>query len=602
MTPPLYCSVCAVEVVNFAGKHVAEANCLTLELIEDALKCDLFEEKSRNRKVVCRFPPREPGRTNRNGESKRVKHDKAVQAASVIRRWKASGFTEHVKFYMQVNHPRLLQFLRQHHDLDFGPAAEGALQPIAVPERSTETPMSQVGNDEACGAQVQEEQDRSSTETPAPGFADDFWDAHMHEALPEMSTSGFLDDPEKDPPQLRPDCVQTPSPSDGLFESIAVSDSDDLWDDEELLCDDELWETRDFSFPSVESDPQSVKECEGGKVHRFALPKRQRATHRDAFEKIKAQLVLTDEETSTMLRIWLKLKPVEDWENFTTDGRLLARPARRYLQKIKPRKVTCGLGISQGVPWHNETKRSEMLLRYATTGTTVAESDIRAYGDCLDFGVEESLLLQSPGNLDPSKHRNLLARIHAANPNLLSLPLLKLVSPSLYHDEMVTPNPKRSKMNYFSLKFHLDGVQIAKNSTASGALPISFAIHKVCAYDPETGEVDQTGGMLVPVRFASVHVTTVFHGRSKCDLYQLTEHWHSEEFRLHPDRFQRADEKRRKLVVEQLLRIGDTPIKAWLTGTLFFSYRYNTTQHSQYCCILYIQGGHIKTLPILKGL
>ena len=61
-----------------------------------------------------------------------------------------------------------------------------------------------------------------------------------------------------------------------------------------------------------------------------------------------------------------------------------------------------------------------MLTRFATTGTTIEEEKIKRRGDVLDFDVEKSLLMASPGNLNPKLHRKLLERVHHARPNLLS--------------------------------------------------------------------------------------------------------------------------------------------------------------------------------------
>jgi hypothetical protein len=84
-----------------------------------------------------------------------------------------------------------------------------------------------------------------------------------------------------------------------------------------------------------------------------------------AFERIKAALCLSDDDTTKMLKIWKNMKPVEDWEGFVTDGRLLAL---RHLRGI------------------------------------VQESSTRGMRPQDDFDLEKCLLLQAPGNLCPHKY------------------------------------------------------------------------------------------------------------------------------------------------------------------------------------------------------
>lgn len=117
-------------------------------------------------------------------------------------------------------------------------------------------------------------------------------------------------------------------------------------------------------------------------------------------------------------------------------------------------------------------------------------------------------------------------------------------------------------MNYFAVKWHADGVQIAKNSTKGSTTPISFSIHCVSPYDPATCSILEAQSLVVPSWMSPVFTTTVYHGTMKCDLFQLTQHWHGEEERLDPSRYVEG----RRLVVGCLARVADSIEKAYLAG------------------------------------
>jgi hypothetical protein len=176
--------------------------------------------------------------------------------------------------------------------------------------------------------------------------------------------------------------------------------------------------------------------------------------------------------------------------------------------------LVCGLKKPDLVPFHPLEKRQEMLERFERIGSTV-KPEGRPEGDCIDFDLEKCLLLQSPGNLCPVKYLMFLRRVHAARPNLLSSVFLRIVDPGLYYKEKFEPNPLRSKMNYFSLKWHVDGIQIAKNSTSAEGKPLSFMIDAVCPYDPETTKIatDPKIDLRIPPSQTTVHTLTVYHGR-----------------------------------------------------------------------------------------
>jgi hypothetical protein len=543
-----YCYICEKQVMNFANGRRSEkvgvlfpfADCLTVPLIEDILKTSAYEKRTAGAPPV-KNPPAEKSKTLSSG-SERAKRDNARSAASVLREWKAAGLTDNAKFYVKTNHHNLEDFLKSHHHIDVGERNAVA--------SSTDDGSAAQSNPEAAGGYPEATNEAADATVAVPAIV------------------CFED--EENYPWYESD-VLVPGLEDYESES-EVDDFEWIVDDEVDLEDDDESQQGASSagLESVEPSQASL-EVGGGtgesEVPLYTLEKRQ-ATHREAFEMIKATLVLTDEETSTMLAIWKNLQPVPDWKNFVTDGRLLARPAKNY-SHIKPRRVACGFTKADGVPYHDEEKQREMMERFAAKGHTVPEEKIQHWGDCVDFGIEDSLLMRSPGNLHPKGHKMLLKRVHAADPNMLSLPFLQIVDKELYNQERLKPNPLRSKMNFFSLKKHADGVQIAKNSTASEGLPVSFAIDKVAPYDPDTGTVDFKRAIVVPARMATVHTITVYHGRGKCDLFAMLQHCRDEEYRLHPGNRQPDDEassSSREMVVEMLMVIADTPMKAQLTG------------------------------------
>lgn len=360
-----------------------------------------------------------------------------------------------------------------------------------------------------------------------------------------------------------------------VYLDVDVPDSDADFnlsydEDDEAACggqdgcrDVPIWN----AFVNSDAPQASDNYLPAGWVH-YQYTKKQ-ATHRDAFEKIKAALCLSDEDTTKMLKIWKNMKPVEDWDNFVTDGRLLARPALRHLRGIAPRRVVCGLKKTDLVPYIPVAKRDAMLLRYQQTGCTVDPTG-RPKGDCIDFDLEKCLLLQSPGNLNPKGYLKFLKRVHAARPNLLSEDFVRLVDPQLYAREKLEHNDLRSKMNYFELKWHTDGIQIAKNSTSAEGKPISFMIDSICPYDPDKKQIitDEKHALRIPPSLTTVMTITVYHGRGKCCQFQFSEFWKNEEWRLSVKNDDALVLKSRRLVVGSLLTIADAPERSLNLGKL----------------------------------
>lgn len=527
------CKTCGAVIVNFTGwRNVDAANCLTMQLVQDVLKAEWFESRARDKTVIQKFPSRVNNRQCRvNSCSARSQCDNACKAASVIERWKANGINEHLRHYLRWNHAALTDFLESHHKLD-----------VQIEPASPATPIETIN------------QDQPPCLSPR-GSSDELDDCEANN-----SWSSVLGEEEDDGCQQVCDKLAYSVNADvgGCMESTDYCSSF-----EEMSDDSDSEEVLD----KLRSDPTEANSFGGVEEKKTYIMKKRRATHREVFEIFKAREFVTDELMSKLLTYWRMYMPKADWKNFTTNARnLSARTVRQHFKKFRIRKVVDGLKVTDGVPYHDRAKRLEMLARYeGPAGTTIEPEKIKSYGDCVDFNLEEALLMEGPGMLEPDKHLRLLRRIHAANPDLLSPHFLKIVDPVMYHMEWLVPNKNRSKMNYFALKWHADGVQIAKNSTKANCLPISFAVDRIAPYNPETQEVDESKCLVVPARFAPVCTTTVFHGRGKCDIFQLTEHWHAEECRLHPKR-QLGPGERRRLVIENRLRIGDSPIKAHFTG------------------------------------
>lgn len=517
MTPGLYCGLCEANVVNYTVNNVL-ANCLTLPRIEELISVDRFEKRLVEGAEIQKHPPCVKHKPLQSISTKSRKVN-ATHAAKVIESWKRSGISDHVRYYVTWNLPSLTSFLVSHHGLPFTAAIS---EPIPEPgffDENFESPR-------AC----------ESREIPASD------DSSEHGSF----TSRHSCDP------------VTAEASD----SATLDDSSEDWSSD----DDDG--SQNVKLGSCDDRSNGDDDDNGGDGFVKTRGRKKRATHRDIFEMIKAVYFLSDGLMTKILRLWAKYRPVEDWNNFPTDGRLLSnRSARHYMRKFKPRRVVCGLKTSDGVPFHKKDIRDDMLRRFDETGTTIdaATAALKPKGDCIDFDVEECLLLETPGVLEPEKLVRLLRLVHAANPDLLSPHFLRIVDMERFHDERLRPNPKRSRMNYFALKWHADGVQIAKNSRAPGCVPISFAIERVCPYNPETMEVDTSQVLVIPASASPVLATTVYHGIGKSDLFQMTQFWHSEEYRLHPRRVMPPGEQRR-IVVESRLRCGDTPIKALLTG------------------------------------
>jgi hypothetical protein len=500
----------------------------------------------------------------------------AKKAGQIIEKWRTPrGLPEAAKHYIREHHKQLAAFLKSHHHIETSLAED--IIPRDVPEptlqdrpRHTPSPIQHRGHSNdvpdggTAGIPVIQASPQSQRLQREPGNDESL------RLVPEIPTSNCTS-PQNSPEDscdtswvdfddLLP--IDVPD-SDG---DIAVSDSEDESRNNDLHLDIEQM----FGFldkaPFVSSTP--VNGGSGNSLPhgwRKYSPLKTRATHRQAFEKIKAALCLSDEEMSKILKIWKNLKPREDWDNFVIDGRLLARPALQHMRGIKPRTVVCGLKKPDLVPFKMEDRERKLEL-YKTIGSTVHPNLAKAEGDCIDFDFEKCMLLQSPGNLNPGLFLKFLQRVHAARPNLLSADFVKLADPDLFYNEKETPNPLRSKMNYFLIKWHLDGIQIAKNSTSSEGKPICFMIDSIYPYDPETKKFNETAGLRIPPSLTSVITITVYHGRGKCCQFQFAQHWKSEEWRLHIENNDPDVLRKRRMVIGYRLTIADSPERSLNLG------------------------------------
>lgn len=63
---------------------------------------------------------------------------------------------------------------------------------------------------------------------------------------------------------------------------------------------------------SDDSVDDAIERVDDASIIKYKLEKK-RATHRDAFEMIKALLFIPDEQMTKILGIWRRLRPVEGW-------------------------------------------------------------------------------------------------------------------------------------------------------------------------------------------------------------------------------------------------------------------------------------------------
>jgi hypothetical protein len=534
------CIVCGTsEKVNYTRKKNELANCLTQFLAEALLKTSEHEKDMvKSGKDGLKFPPEQKVKSL-SGTSRKSLHVNVSAAALVLESWKKNGLTLAASRYIRCYHAPLQTFLETHHGLHLAP------EPACLSEEFE--------------MQVDAYHDDSEHVTNS---SNECSSAFEQAAALDSGAAADLDqvDNSDDGIQVtRNDCIEIEQEGEDDFDEVeeASSESDDDFDHE-----------RGGTSVTLNSE---------------AAP---RVTHRQAFERIKATLMLSDSVMNKILSIWKKLKPVEDWDKFTTDARLLARPGKMYMAELPIRKVICGLSVKDGIPYHDAQKKEEMLQRFATTGTALDVTEKTIFGDVVDFSIQDCLLLRSPGMTNSRSYFELLTCLNAANPLLLSSKLLQLVDKKAYHNECLHGAAEgRSKMNCFFLQAFTDGLQVAKSSTKPQGIPILCALHRVCPYEPVSKSVDWERGMRIPYRFSDPFTVVLYHGSKKPELFDFTKKFFQELHFLHPKKEMLPGENR-ELVVEFFLQIADTPMKAHVLGmhVLYIAFQLMTVLD---CCMYF---------------
>lgn len=137
-----------------------------------------------------------------------------------------------------------------------------------------------------------------------------------------------------------------------------------------------------------------------------------------------------------------------------------------------------------------------------------------ASGDFAYFGIENAILARSPGLNCRQEHLMLLRRIHAAHPDVLSRPLLRVAygdddsAPDVDDDADINDGADRPWLTKFVLLLHVDGVTVYENSQKAGCHPIMASISAVARFDPVTLKCGP--GMSFPMVLVAFIVCCVF--------------------------------------------------------------------------------------------
>lgn len=314
-----------------------------------------------------------------------------------------------------------------------------------------------------------------------------------------------------------------------------------------------------------------------------------RPTYGEFLRLMKRHVRLSNEQMDKYMSLFKEMRPVfDEKEKLPKTGRGLAGKAYAFARKFNIRKVDDGFGHDDYPklhPSHNSasssarnvanvlTRRALGLQRKKTTQNSQKkpgnESCVRrGKGDVADFGIQNAIFLDGPGNVHTWEHRCMLRRLNAAFPKLLSPALLKVADSRLYQQEADSGVLReRPSQNYISIKVFVDGVQICDNGQVPQAIPIAATIDTVAPYNPETQVVDWTNAQRIPFRHAKPFLISVYHGLKKPDLFQFFEPFFSELMLLDPDRPLEEGEDR-KCVVQLRCMICDSPMVSLLTGTL----------------------------------
>lgn len=310
------------------------------------------------------------------------------------------------------------------------------------------------------------------------------------------------------------------------------------------------------------------------------------STYGEFLRVMKRHVGLSNAQMDKYMDLFKEMRPVfDDLEKLPKTGRGLAGKAYAFARKFKIRKVDDGFGHENYPKLHlshnpatSSTQNAAYVLTRKALGlqrkTTQKKKNTkkagniirRGMGDVADFGIENAIFLDGPGNVHTWEHRCMLRRLNAAYPKLLSPGLLKVADKNLHNQEASSGVLcQRPAQNYISIKVFVDGVQICENGQVPQAIPIAATIDTIAPYNPETQIVDWSNAQRVPFRHAKPFFISVYHGLKKPDLFQFFEPFFSELMLLDPERTL-EDGEYRKCVVQLRCMICDSPMVSLLTG------------------------------------
>lgn len=292
----------------------------------------------------------------------------------------------------------------------------------------------------------------------------------------------------------------------------------------------------------------------------IGVVRRKQKSLREVLLLLKSKLNLSDNQMTIILNIFHDERPEMDYQNLPRVGKNLSKRLRTYMQgHAHIRRVQDGLMVTDQPPYNGYQDGAPNRRK---------KRKITREGDVADFSMQESLFKYGPGMVHAAKHRRLLLRLNAAYPRLLSPALLKTADEAQYNKEKMNGTLSlRPAMNYFALKLHADGVQIAKNGRKPQAIPILAAIDSIAPYDPVNKEVDMQSAVRIPYRHVRPFIVSFYHGSKKPDQFEFLREFRKQLEFLDPysDVVVGAE---RLCTVQLYCVICDSPMKAWLTGKL----------------------------------
>ncbi len=586
--PGFACNKCGEPVVNLAGEDAKypEARCLSREMIKKILEADAYQKAVDTGEHPDVPNPPDYEKTKGRGKHARSVRDNARAASAILKKWtdRVECMKRATARYIVANDEKfedVRKHLQEHFSLTIGTGGTVTFGTTAEPTENAndahfvDAPVVIEDSQQPVGDDLGDSQTEQGDAPP-----DDVrLDGYSYEEI-----VSFVDE------DARPDDVRVDSYSydeiiplvdetagygyDDVVSSIKEVYVDELNNSQTLQEEQVSEQVQGYSYEEIVAllaelyvnQPSNTEDAMSQDAN--LQETLEKPSVRMCFAIAKATIPLNDSVCSKLMTIFNNVKP-DNYDDMITDGRYLAPPDPEYLRQMKLRKTVCGLTKENFVPFHKQEKRDEMMRRYETTGTTIDTSKGNfPEGDIMDFDVDKVLLLESPGNLNPKGYKRLLERVHAARPNLLSPDLLYIVDKGKFFEELRKPNDDRPKKNLFSLMIHSDGVQIAKNSSLPECSPISFAIDRICPFDPSTGAVDEARALVIPSTMLIAQTISVYHGKGTADLFQYMEHFKSEMCRLSPSLHivERKGEEERKLTVSHRLTIADSVERSKRTG------------------------------------